>query len=120
VRISAAGAPDRIVQHVRAHLTPDGRGTIWLAFLATQLLDGVFTSTGVRLFGTQIEGNPLIVWYAQHIGPAFAIWGAKAFAAGCGTILYVNGKHEALAAVTVFYSACAVVPWIALFSGLIS
>ena len=108
--------PDSIIQHARARLTADVRGIVWRAFVATQLLDGILTSAGVRLFGAHVEGNPLILWYAQSIGPTSAVWGAKAFAVACGGILYANGKHDALAAVTLFYSVCAIAPWIVLFS----
>ena len=109
--------PATVSQWEFGRIAAHDRRAIWLAFVATQLLDGMLTSSGVRLFGMEVEGNPLILWYAQTIGPAAAVWGAKAFAVGCGAILDANDRYGALAAMTVLYLACAVVPWVLLFSG---
>ena len=84
---------------------------VWLAFVAVQVLDGAMSYIGVRAFGSWIEANPLVAWYASIFGPAVAFTAVKLFAIGCGTMLYLMARHRTVAALTLFYLAFAVVPW---------
>ena len=50
---------------------------IWIAFVVVQALDGAMTFIGIHRFGTHIEANPLLAWYAQALGPAAGAGGGK-------------------------------------------
>jgi hypothetical protein len=84
---------------------------VWVAFVVVQVLDGAMSYIGVHTFGTWIEANPLVAWYASTFGPAVAFTAVKLFAIGCGTMLYLMARHRTVAALTLFYLAFAVVPW---------
>lgn len=84
---------------------------VWLAFVAVQAMDGIMSYVGVNTFGSGIEANPLVAWYAAVFGPAVAFTAVKLFAIACGTVLYVMSRHRTVAALTLFYLAFAVVPW---------
>jgi hypothetical protein len=85
---------------------------VWLAFVAVQCLDGIMSYVGVSIFGAWIEANPLVAWYASVFGPAVAFTAVKLFAIACGTMLYLMARHRTVAALTLFYLAFAVVPWV--------
>ena len=84
---------------------------VWLAFVVVQAMDGIMSYVGVRTFGSWIEANPLVAWYASVFGPAVAFTAVKLFAIACGTVLYLMSRHRTVAALTLFYLAFAVVPW---------
>jgi len=84
---------------------------VLVAFILTQAVDGVLTYMGIRRFGTEIEANALIGWYALSFGVGHALIGAKAFAVMCAAILYVNKRHLAIGVLTLVYLAGAVWPW---------
>ncbi len=84
-------------------------------FLIAQVCDGVLTYAALQHFGTAAEGNPLLAVWIALIGPGSAILGAKLLAVGCGLILYVVSLHRVLLALTLFYAAAAVGPWLAIF-----
>ena len=48
---------------------PQGRFSkaelVWLAFVTVQCLDGIMSYVGVHTFGSWIEANPLVAWYAS-------------------------------------------------------
>jgi hypothetical protein len=96
-----------------------GNAAIVLFFLA-QALDGALTYVGVTILGSGIEGNPLLLWLmgAAGHGPALAM--AKLTAAGFGMVLHLFAVHRAVAALTAFYVAAAVLPWMAVLSFTIS
>lgn len=83
-----------------------------MAFVTVQVLDGVMSYIGVRTFGHWIEANPLVAWYAATLGPGLAFTAVKLFAVACGTMLYLMARHRTVAALTLFYLAFAVVPWV--------
>lgn len=92
-----------------------GNAVIVLFFLA-QALDGALTYIGVTALGRDVEGNPLLLWLmvvAGH-GPALAL--AKLTAAGFGMVLHLFSVHRAVAVLTAFYIAAAVLPWLAVIS----
>ena len=85
---------------------------VFLAFVVVQAMDGVMSYIGVRIFGSWIEANPLVAWYASVLGPAMAFTLVKLFAIACGTMLYLTARHRTVAALTLFYLAFAVAPWV--------
>lgn len=89
---------------------------IWIGFVLVQALDGVLTCFGIQTLGTNAEGNPLIVWYANVMGPTTAVCGAKLFAVGCGAILYLLARYRTMAVLAVLYLLCAIGPWLYLLS----
>ncbi len=59
-----------------------------LLFLTAQGFDGLFTYTAVHAYGLHAEGNMLIATWMALVGPAAALFGAKAVAgaaASCST-----------------------------------
>jgi hypothetical protein len=94
---------------------PSGRLTkaelVLVAFVAVQVLDGIMSYIGVHTFGSWIEANPVVAWYASTFGPAVAFTAVKLFAIGLGIMLYLMSRHRTVAALTLFYLAFAVVPW---------
>jgi len=94
---------------------PAGRITkaelVWLAFVTVQAMDGIMSYIGVNTFGSWIEANPLVAWYASAFGPAVAFAAVKLFAIACGTVLYLMSRHRTVAALTLFYLVFAVGPW---------
>jgi hypothetical protein len=104
-----------MVRTLALHL-PQGRFSkaelVWLAFVAVQAMDGIMSYIGVNTFGSWIEANPLVAWYASVFGPAVAFAVVKLFAIACGTVLYLMSRHRTVAALTLFYLAFAVAPWV--------
>ena len=88
---------------------------IWIAFVVVQALDGAMTFIGMNTFGMRIEANPLLVWYAQALGPALALAAAKLFAVACGAALYLTAQHKTLGALALMYVVGAIGPWIHVF-----
>ena len=86
-----------------------------VVFLLSQAVDGIFTYLGLQQFGPAAEANPLIVSVIPVLGLGTAIASAKLFAAALGVVLHLRGVHLAVALLTGFYLAAAVVPWTLLF-----
>ena len=83
-----------------------------LLFLVAQACDGVLTYVGVTLYGSHIEGNPLISWLMEAMGEGPALAAAK-LTAGCfGIALHLSSVHKVVALLTAFYLVVAVGPWI--------
>ncbi len=90
---------------------------LWLAvFVVLQAADGLMTYVAVDIFGSQAEGNPLLVTWMSLMGLGPTLLGAKALACGCGAILYVYGVHHILAGLTALYLFGAVMPWLQVLS----
>lgn len=85
---------------------------VWVLFVGAQAADGVFTYVGLRLFGVEMEGNPLIGWYAATLGIGTALASAKLLATTCAAFLHVVGRHLTLASLTIVYLVGAVWPWV--------
>jgi hypothetical protein len=88
-----------------------GHEIVFVAFLLTQVLDGVLTYTGVQLFGIAAEGNPILAYLMVSYGEALALAGAKLVAALCGVALYALAVDRLLAVLTLIYIGAAIVPW---------
>jgi hypothetical protein len=86
-----------------------------LLFLTAQGFDGLFTYTAVHAYGLHAEGNILIATWIGLVGPAAALFGAKAVAAACGLLLYARGMHRTLSLLTVLYLFGAIGPWMMVF-----
>ena len=82
------------------------------AFLLVQVCDGLLTYVGVTAYGVHMEGNPLMAWLMLWMGrgPALAI--TKAAASGFGIALHLTAVHRVVAALTLFYVALAILPWL--------
>jgi hypothetical protein len=87
---------------------------VLVLFLVAQCSDGVLTYIGVVSFGTGIEANPLLASLIGYFGAATALLTAKTIAALLGIALHLRGVHTAVALLTAFYFAVAIVPWIAI------
>ena len=85
-----------------------------VAFLLTQCLDGILTYVGVTTYGIGVEANPLIAAVMTAFGYGPGLVGAKLVAAGLGILLHMHEIHTAIAALSAFYLAVAVLPWSAL------
>ena len=83
-------------------------------FLLTQCLDGIFTYIGVRTYGIGVEANPLIAGLMTALGHGPGLLSAKLVATALGMLLHLYGIHAAIAALSAFYLAVAVLPWSAL------
>jgi hypothetical protein len=90
---------------------------VLVAFLLAQAFDGVFTYVGVRVYGTPIEGNPLLGWMMTAMGQGLALAAAKSVAGAFGIALHLTAVHRIVAALALFYVAVAIVPWLAILFG---
>jgi hypothetical protein len=86
-----------------------------VSFVLIQCLDGVFTYLGVRIWGPDIEANPLISSAIAAGGVVAGLGGAKLVAIGFGILLHLRRVHNIVALLTVIYLAAAILPWTALF-----
>jgi hypothetical protein len=83
-------------------------------FLVAQALDGALTYVGVTSMGLHMEANPLLAWLMSEMGYGPALTGAKLVASSFGILLHLAAVHRAVAGLTAFYLAVAVIPWVAL------
>jgi len=86
-----------------------------LLFLLAQCFDGVFTYVGVVSYGIGIEANPLIASAMGTFGNGPGLVGAKLAAGGLGIGLHLRQVHIAVALLSVFYVAVAIIPWVTIF-----
>jgi hypothetical protein len=107
-----SGQASRFLQRRHSVISPQLTAVL---FLVAQICDGLLTYAALQYFGPTAEGNPLLSAWISLIGPGSAIVGAKVLAVGCGVVLYVVALHRVLLALTVFYAAAAVGPWLAIF-----
>ena len=90
---------------------------VLVAFLLVQAFDGVFTYVGVRVYGTPIEGNPLLGWMMDAMGQGLALAAAKGIAGAFGIALHLSAVHRVVAALALFYVAVAILPWLTILFG---
>jgi hypothetical protein len=88
---------------------------VLVMFLLAQCFDGVFTYVGVTTFGISIEANPLLVALMAALGQGPALTAAKVLAGALGICLHLREVHGAIALLTVFYLAAAILPWTVIF-----
>ncbi len=89
---------------------------IVLAFLVVQALDGALTYVGLATLGRVAEGNPVVASLMAAFGLGVGLTGAKLFAASLGIALHIFGAHRLVAALTAFYLAGAILPWMAVLT----
>jgi hypothetical protein len=89
-----------------------------LAFILVQYLDGALTYLGLHLWGPAIEANPLVSSAVSFAGIGTGLVATKLVAIAMGMLLHLQGIHRAVALLTAFYVAVAVVPWLLLFATL--
>jgi hypothetical protein len=63
------------------------------------------------VFGSTIEGNPLIAWLIGVMGPVPALTSAKGAAMVAGGFLHLIAVHRIVAVLTGFYVLMAIGPW---------
>ena len=80
-------------------------------FLLGQVGDGVLTYIGVSVYGTAMEGNPVIGWLMSAMGEGPALATAKVTAGGFGIALHLSAVHKAVAGLALFYLVVAICPW---------
>jgi uncharacterized membrane protein len=85
-----------------------------LLFLCAQACDGVLTYVGVTVYGSHMEGNPLLSWLMALMGDGPALTAAKLTAGAFGITLHLFSVHKTVAALTLFYLLVAVIPWAAI------
>src|SRR4249920_1458032 len=81
-------------------------------FIFVQLLDWLATFHGVTLFGTSIEANPLLRFLMEKYDIILVLTAAKLSATLAASYLHVFKHHLMVAALTVFYTVFALIPWI--------
>jgi uncharacterized membrane protein len=87
---------------------------VLVLFLLAQCFDGVLTYVGVVTFGIGMEANPLLSGLMLHVGEGTALLLAKIVAGVLGIALHLRQVHKAVALLTLFYFAVAIVPWMAI------
>ena len=87
--------------------------SVFGVFLATQVLDGLFTYWGVTVLGVGVEANVLLATSIEAIGAPRALVAAKLLAGVCGYILYCASFYRSLAIATGLYVGVAIFPWLA-------
>jgi hypothetical protein len=81
-----------------------------------QLIDGVLTAIGMKAFGIEAEGNPLLRMGMEIWGPATTLFVAKGLAIlvvlmlarMAGTVPWIQ---SAMKGVIALYAAAAIIPW---------
>jgi hypothetical protein len=85
-----------------------------------QVFDGLATYLG--LHAGFPEGNPIVAWGIEHLGPAAALALFKLEACACLVVLWWLGSRStvavpALAAAAAIYAIASVLPWSTALSG---
>ena len=96
--------------------TPDSLfgNIVVIGFMLVQVLDGMLTYLGIKIWGPGIEGNPLLSSAIAYAGTAPSLAVAKSIAIGFGMVLHLYRVHTLVALLTGFYVAAAIIPWTAL------
>jgi uncharacterized membrane protein len=89
-----------------------------LAVLGAQFFDAAFTYVGVHAFGLEVEANPIVGWYIAALGVSGALIATKVLAVACAAVLHVFSRHRLIGALTIFYLAMAVRPWVHLLASI--
>ena len=87
-----------------------------IAFILVQYLDGALTYLGLHSWGPAVEANPLVSSAIGLAGIGTGLAVTKLVAIAMGILLHLQGIHRAVAFLTAFYVAVAVVPWLLMFA----
>jgi hypothetical protein len=103
----------RVRRHFTSTLPGSNSRAIWALalFVAVQCADAIQTFSGMTQFGTAVEANPILAFYATAFGASTALIAAKAVAIVGGATLHVLAQHVILAALTVACVFAAIIPW---------
>lgn len=85
---------------------------IVICFIIVQLLDWLATFHGITLFGTSIEANPLLRFLMEKYDIILVLTAAKLSATIAASLLHYFNRHLMVAALTIFYTVFAIIPWI--------
>ncbi len=85
-----------------------------IGFLCAQVLDGVFTYLGVRVWGPSIEANPIVSSAVAVAGLGVGLSAVKLAAIAFGMMLHLRRVHGLLAVLTAIYVFVALLPWTAI------
>lgn len=114
-----------ICEHITNQNIKSHRSIIALSLLLLfQILDGVFTYSGISVYGNEIEGNPLITYLMSAIGSFWGISAAKIFSIFSILLLW-NLRHKvrwipkSIEYLSVYYLFFAIIPWGLVLSGII-
>jgi hypothetical protein len=88
---------------------------IVICFILVQLLDWLATFHGVIVFGTGIEGNPLLRFLMEKYDIIVVLTAAKLSATIAASFLHCFERHLMVAALTLLYTLFALLPWIQVF-----
>ena len=84
------------------------------ALILLNVADGVLTAIGVRLFGTQAEGNPFVRSIISEFGPEIGLALVKLAAIACICLLIKLRANQILLFLTGLYTG-VVVMWLLAF-----
>ncbi|PYV87117.1 MAG: hypothetical protein DMG05_18245 [Acidobacteria bacterium] len=85
-------------------------------FILVQLIDWIATYQGLTLFGTSIEGNPLLRFLMERYDIILVLTAVKIFATIAGSFLHFVHRHSLVAALTLLYTFFAIIPWMRMFA----
>jgi hypothetical protein len=86
-----------------------------IGFVIVQALDGALTYLGLHTWGASVEANPLVSSAVSVAGVGGGLLVTKLLAVMLGMLLHLKGVHRAVAFLTIFYVAAAIVPWSLMF-----
>lgn len=84
--------------------------------ISLQIADAILTNMGMKVFGTEMEGNLLLRHIMESYGTVVALIAAKSFAISVIIgLVYLSNQVKwipvALKSVIVIYSGFAIAPW---------
>lgn len=85
-------------------------------FLVAQAYDGLFTLVAVEALGPAAEGNVILGSLMTLLGPGPTLVAAKSLAVAAGLFVYWRGLVGVLGALTIYYLAGAIGPWMYVYA----
>ena len=85
-------------------------------FILVQFADWMATFHGLTLFGTGIEGNPLLRFLMEKYDIILVLTAAKLSATIAGSFLHFFNRHLLVMTLTALYTIFALVPWFKVLS----
>lgn len=91
---------------------------VFFVFILFQVLDGIFTYFGVRVFGIKVEANFLIESTMSLVGVGWGLVIFKFMAMIAGVFIYYQNRHNSIMVLTAICLVFAILPWVYIFSTL--
>lgn len=91
---------------------------LFLTAVLLQIADGALTYQGVSLYGTAVEGNPLVRWTMNTLSPVTALVLFKGAAIVILSYIYfctphtLTIKYWMYGILVIFYLSLAILPWL--------